>query len=314
MNRDREPQGLIFDIQGYSVHDGPGCRTLVFLSGCPLRCSWCSNPEGQLRRPRLMYRAGKCALTCQRCAGACPQGAIQVGSTPHLRFDRAACDRCDHMECVKACSSQALRIAGRPYAVDELLRILKRDQGFWGSQGGVTFTGGEPLAQADFLLAALQKCRSSYMHTAVETCAHVDTDLLLHALPWIDWLFVDVKHMDPAAHRAETGVGNELILRNLQAVASAGWAGRLIVRLPIIPGTNGGIENLQGTAAFVRELGLIQVNLLPFHRLGSSKYEQLGLEYKFAHLAAPAEEIMIAGKRIFEAAGLPCYVGFDTPF
>lgn len=261
-----------------------------------------------------MVRQSKCLATCQRCVAACPHGAIQLGSAPRLKFDRAACDRCDCMECVKACSNQALRISGRAYTPDELLRILSRDQGFWGSQGGVTFTGGEPLLQAEFLLAVLQKCRSCYMHTALETCAHVDTDRLLRALQWIDWLFVDIKHMDSTAHRAETGVGNELILSNLRAVASAGWEGRLILRVPIIPGFNDRCENLEATAAFVRELGRFQVNLLPFHRLGSSKYEQLGLEYKFAHQAPPAEETMLAGKRIFEAAGLPCHIGFDTPF
>jgi pyruvate formate lyase activating enzyme len=218
------------------------------------------------------------------------------------------------MDCVEACSSQALRVAGRYYATDELLRILCRDQGFWGSQGGVTFTGGEPLVQAEFLLAALKKCRANYMHVAVETSAHVATDLLLEVLEWTDWIFIDIKHMDSEAHRKETGAGNELILRNIKAVASARWDGRLIIRVPIIPGYNDTIENLQATAAFVKELGVNEVNILPFHRLGSSKYEQLSLEYKVAHLTPPSEETMLTGKRILESAGLQCYVGYDTPF
>jgi len=309
-------KGVIFDIQGYSVHDGPGCRTLVFLSGCPLRCSWCSNPEGQLLRPRLMYREKKCVHAHHRCVHACPHQAIHINEqgSPHLRFDRSVCDHCDSMVCVRACLNDALKIAGRTYAVGELMRILSRDQGFWGSQGGVTFSGGEPLLQGEFILEVLRKCRSSYMHTAVETSAHMDTDVLIEALQWTDWLLVDIKHMDSAAHRAETGVGNELILQNIAAVASARWAGRLIIRVPIVPTFNDTAENLQATAEFMVKHNLREVNILPFHRLGSSKYEQLGLEYKYARVTSPSREIMLTAKHVFETAGLQCYADFETPF
>ena len=308
--------GLIFDIQGYSVHDGSGCRTLVFLCGCPLRCSWCSNPEGHLPRPRVMYRYQKCLPAIYRCIEACTRSAIRIecGSSPPLRFDRSACDRCDSMDCVRACLSQALQIVGRAYTVDELMRILARDQGFWGSQGGVTFSGGEPLFQAEFLSAVLERCRSSYMHTAVETSAHADTDVLMEVLRRTDWMFIDIKHMDSATHRAETGVGNELILHNVEAVARAAWDGRLIIRVPIVPGYNDTAANLQATGAFLAELGLKEVNLLPFHRLGRSKYEQLGLHYKYAQAESPSPGVMRLHQRIFEAAGLQCYVGSETPF
>jgi pyruvate formate lyase activating enzyme len=309
-------RGLIFDIQGYSVHDGSGCRTLVFLSGCPLRCTWCANPEGQLLRPRVMYRERKCAHTHYRCVRACPNNAIRIkdGASPPLRFDRSICDRCDSMDCVKACLSQALQISGRAYTVDELMRVLVRDQGFWGSQGGVTFSGGEPLFQAEFLSAVLEKCRSNYMHTAVETSAHADTDVLMEVLKWTDWMFIDIKHMDSAAHRGETGAGNELILHNVEAVACAGWDGRLVIRVPIVPGYNDTVENLQATGAFLAKLNLKEVNLLPFHRLGRSKYEQLGLNYEYAQVESPPREVMRSHQRIFEAAGLQCYVGSETPF
>jgi len=194
------------------------------------------------------------------------------------------------------------------------MRVLQRDQGFWGSEGGVTFSGGEPLMQPDFLLAALRRCRDSYMHTAVETCAHVPTDLLFEMLRWTDWLFVDIKHMDAAAHRAGTGVDNALILRNIEALAAARWEGRLIVRVPIVPGFNDSPQNLAATAAFVARLGLEEVNLLPFHRMGSSKYEQLGLEYRYAQAAPPSPAAMQAARRPFEDAGLRGYVGYETPF
>jgi pyruvate formate lyase activating enzyme len=263
-----------------------------------------------------MYRQKKCRHTHYRCIRACPDQALHIArnGSPYLEFDRSTCDHCDSMDCVKACLNEALAIAGRYYTVDELMRILARDQGFWGSQGGVTFSGGEPLFQKEFILEVLKRCRSNYIHTAVETSAHVDTDFLLEILRWTDWMFIDIKQMDSAAHRAEAGVGNELILTNIAAVASSGWDGRLIIRVPIIPGYNDSVENLQAIVAFMIKLNLKEVNLLPFHRLGNSKYEQLGLEYKYAHLTSPSKEIMLTNKYIFEAAGLQCYVDFATPF
>jgi pyruvate formate lyase activating enzyme len=309
--------GLVFDIQGYSVHDGPGCRTLVFLSGCPLRCSWCANPEGQQRRPRLMFREKQCVHRHYRCASACGRAAVQIipGGNPYPQFDRSICRECETRDCVAACLNQALKTAGQFYTVAELMAILTRDQGFWGAGGGVTFSGGEPLSQPEFLQTMLKQCQASYIHTAVETSAHVDADLLLAILPWTDWLLVDIKHMNPAAHRAETGAGNERILKNVEALACTDWGGRLIIRVPIIPGYNDTAENLRATAGFVRELALKEVNLLPFHRLGTSKYEQLGLDYgRYTHLEPPSQETLRSHQQIFLAAGLACYVGSETPF
>lgn len=312
-----EVTGQIFDIQGFSVHDGPGCRTLVFLSGCPLRCAWCSNPEGQLARPRLMVRKERCVHRHYRCSSACGQDAIRIdeGDSPYPQFDRSLCQRCETRDCVAACLDGALKIAGQPYTVAELMAILIRDQGFWGAGGGVTFSGGEPLSQPAFLLSVLKQCQASYIHTAVETSAQAEPDILLAILPWTDWLLVDIKHMDPAAHRAEIGAGNERILKNLEALASAGWGGRLIVRVPIIPGYNDTAKNLRATAGFVQGLGLNEVNLLPFHRLATSKYEQLGLDYgRYAHLAPPNQEELRANQQIFLDMGLSCYTGSETPF
>jgi pyruvate formate lyase activating enzyme len=308
--------GLIFDIQGYSVHDGSGCRTLVFLSGCPLRCAWCANPEGQLLRPRLMYHKNKCHRTHYRCVKACPRHAIRIneGASPPLEFDRSVCDHCDSMDCVKACLSEALQVACRTYSVEELMRILIRDQGFWGSQGGVTFGGGEPLFQAEFLLAVLAQCRSSYMHSTVETSAHASANVFSEVLKWTDAMFIDIKHMNTAAHRSGTGVGNELILQNIETAASTGWKGRLVIRVPILTGYNDTAENLRATAAFIASLKLKEVNLLPFHRLGESKYEHLGLEYEFAQVPTPSKAAMRSCQRFFETAGLQCYIGSETPF
>jgi pyruvate formate lyase activating enzyme len=263
-----------------------------------------------------MYRLRECVHTHYRCIWACPHHAIQIvaDENPRLRFNHAICERCENLSCVKACLSEALQIAGRSYTVDELMHILVRDQHFWGNQGGVTFGGGEPLFQTEFLLAVLAKCRSNYMHTTVETSAYTNPHVLMAVLKLTDAMFIDIKHLDSAAHRAGTGAGNELILQNIEAVASAKWEGRLILRIPIVPGYNDTIENLRATAAFMARLRLKEVNLLPFHRLGHSKYEQLGLNYEYAQTPTPSREALWSYQRIFETAGLRCYVGAEIPY
>ena len=248
--------------------------------------------------------------------GGAIQDAIQANptSSPPLIFDRTLCDRCEHMDCIRACLNQALEVAGREYTLNALMLLLHRDQDYWGEGGGVTFGGGEPLMQADFLLAALERCRSNYIHTAVETSAHAPTEILIQALRLADWVFFDLKHCDSAAHRDGTGVGNELILQNLEVVAAARADCRLIVRVPIVPLFNDAPENLRATADLMRKLDLKEVNLLPFHRLASSKYQQLGLDYAYAHVPPPSKAMMLSHQSIFTQAGLLCYLGANTPF
>ena len=309
-------KGLIFDIQGHSVHDGPGCRTLVFLSGCPLRCAWCANPEGQLLRPRLMHREMMCIHTHYRCVQTCTKNAIQIDDrgSIQLHFNRSLCDCCESMDCASSCLNEALKVSGSYFEVDDLMQILVRDQDFWGSQGGITFSGGEPLLQGEYLLDVLHRCRSNYMHTAVETSAHGNTDLLREVLRLTDWLFIDIKHMNPQAHRDKTGVDNGLILKNIEMVASSEWEGRCVIRETIIPGYNDAEENLRDTAEFMMQLGLKELNLLPFHRLGNSKYEQLGMVYEYSQVESPSRESMLKHQSFYENAGLYCYLDFETPF
>ena len=305
--------GLVFDIQGFSLHDGPGCRTLVFLSGCPLRCSWCANPEGLIERPRLMYREARCRQS-HRCARFCPHNAIEIADDRKPCFDRDMCDCCDTLACVDACMSQALIRAGRSMTVNELMRILLRDSDYWGSTGGVTFSGGEPLAQPAFLLEVLARCRSSYLHTAVETSAHVEESILLEVLEHLDWLFLDLKHMDADRFHEHTGGDLKLVLGNIRAVTNSSWRGRVIVRVPVVPGFNDDVANLRATAEFIRQVGLEEVNLSPFHRLGASKYTQLGLAYQWGHQVSPTRQELRGHATIFEAAGLRCYADDETPF
>ncbi|HHY94814.1 MAG TPA: glycyl-radical enzyme activating protein [Firmicutes bacterium] len=362
----KEVEGLVFDVQGYSVHDGPGCRTLVFLSGCPLRCEWCSNPEGWELRPAVLLRGSRCknrTFGCTRCVDACPYGAITVagdaaalassadaasadaasssadsasaaaasaegGSTEGdaadeatpldgavaLKIDRELCRRCDTHECVRACFYEALVLSGKRMTVSELMRILNRDRQYWGQGGGVTFTGGEPLMQKEFLLAMLKRCHEAFLHTAIETSAYTDTASFLEVMGHVDWAFTDIKHMDPVRHREKTGVSNEPILKNIEALAATNWPGRLVIRIPVIEGFNDGEENILATASFLKRLGLREVNILPFHRLGDSKWTQLGKEYPYRHQQRPSNEKMLQVQKLFIDQDILCYVDSYTPF
>jgi pyruvate formate lyase activating enzyme len=311
-----QDKGLIFDIQGHSVHDGPGTRTLVFMSGCPLRCRWCSNPEGMLTRQRIMYKVQQCSQCPCRCVSACRQQAISIneGGSPPVCFDRKLCDHCMTFECREVCYKNALQLSGKWYSVEDLMRILNRDRNFWGGAGGVTFSGGEPLLQKTFIGGMLKKCRDAYIEVAVETSANIPTEDLLEVLPYVKFLFVDVKHMDPEKHREGTGVSNDLILRNIRAVAGNQWDGRLVLRSPIVPGFNDSVDNAEATAAFMHEIGMKEINLLPFHRMGASKYEQLGAIYPYQDCQSLNPEDLFSLGKVYESRGLVCYLGSNTPF
>jgi glycyl-radical enzyme activating protein len=311
-----EIKGLIFDIQGHSVHDGPGTRTVVFMSGCPLRCKWCANAEGQLLRPRLMYKAQFCRECPLRCVAGCPKGAVRPSKdgSPPVLFDRSVCDCCDSMDCTRVCYRQALQLSGKWYTVEELMRIFNRDRCYWGPEGGITFSGGEPLVQQDFLLKLLEHCKQAYISACVETNAYVPRSALQSVLPFVQWLFIDIKHMDSAKHAEGAGVPNETVLDNIRWLTSSGWPGRIIIRVPIIVGYNDTAENAQATADFLAEAGVHEINLLPFHRLGAAKYEQLGLAYDCAELTAPPLATLESWAQLYRKQGIACYVGSDTPF
>lgn len=311
--------GLVFDIQGYSVHDGPGCRTLVFLSGCPLRCAWCANPEGLEPRKQLLYREAKCkhaANGCTQCIKACPHGAIAAAGEAEgqLAIDRTMCRACTTFDCAAACLWGALGVAGREMTVGELWRIIDRDRQYWGGQGGVTFTGGEPLLQREFIVAMLKRCQEGFVHTAVETSACVDTEHFLRAFRHVDFAFIDVKHMDPEKHKLGTQVSNAQTLQNIRALAASSWGGRLVLRTPVIAGFNDDMENMAATADFMQEVGLGEINLLPFHRMGDSKYTQMGMTYPFKDVDSLPLEHLVPLQQMFMARGIACYIGSHTPF
>lgn len=308
-----EDVALIFDIQGFSVHDGPGGRTLIFFKGCPLHCTWCSNPEGECRNREVMFREDSCKQ-CYNCVEQCPQKAITVTSNGKITFDRASCQQCESLECVEYCYDSALGIAGKYYTQQELIRKIERDRRFWGSGGGITLGGGEVMSQYKFAARFLEQCHRNYIHTAIETSGYASWSHYEEVLKHTDWVFVDIKHMDDARHREGTGVSNTLILENIALMARQQDAFRLIPRVPVIPGFNDDEQNMQATARFLQHNGLTEVNLLPFHRLGSSKYTQLGRQYDFAQTASLTQQALQAMKAHFEAKAIRCYVGSDTPF
>lgn len=312
--REKGLKALIFDIQGHSVHDGPGTRTTVFMNGCPMKCLWCCNPEGLFSHPVLIYRESKC-VCCDACVKACPYGALTISNEGRLIHNRALCDTCLTTECTGACLHEASSLSGKYYTVDELMQVFHRDRHFWGGKGGATFSGGEPLFQKEFMLAVLKQCRKAYIHVAVETTSCIDTDYYMEAMSYINWVFTDIKHMDANEHKKLTGVSNSLILHNIRALAEkSDWNGFIVPRIPVITGLNDSVENIKATAKFVKEIGLEVINILPFHRLGESKYRQLGIPYQFAEQKPPTDEQMRSIKKMIEEEGLVCFIGYETPF
>ena len=313
-NKEKEVKGLIFSIQSYSVHDGPGTRTTVFLIGCPLMCKWCCNPEGLFRYPVMLHSHAKCKK-CGACIQVCPYHAISIGEDHEPIFDRSICDTCTTIECVEACLHEGNSISGKYYTIDELIHRLDRDRPYWGDHGGVTFSGGEPLLQKDFILPMLMACKEHYMHVCIETTACVNSAHWLEVIRYVDWIFTDIKHMNPEKHKQMVGVENQQILKNIELLAmQQEWQGIVVPRIPVIPDFNDDDENIIRTAEFVRDIGLEVINILPFHRWGESKYRQLGKKYLFDEQESPAEERMEHLRSLIENKGLLCYIGYKTPF
>ena len=303
---DTPPTGCIFDIKRFAIHDGPGIRTTVFLKGCPLRCQWCDNPESQLKEPCLVYWWQRC-IHCDTCLAECPRDAITVGPAGDRIIHVERCDLCGR--CVKACYPGALQQIGCQITVDEVFSVLEDDRPFYEeSGGGVTLSGGEPLAQPAFAQALLRRCRDEYIHTAMETCGHAPWEIFRELLPYLDLLLYDLKELDPDRHQVFTAKSNELILSNLRAVALSPIP--VIVRRPVIPSYNDALADMHELGHLLRELNTIQeVHLLPYHQLGRTKYERLGREYPLAGHPALQEEHVTALKDILESYGLPVRIG-----
>lgn len=297
---DDRVEGLIFDIQRFSIHDGPGIRTTVFLKGCPLRCFWCHNPEGLRMTAEIRFLPERC-IACGACVTACEHGGQQLDARGR-RYVRELCVAC--AACVEACTAEALILAGRRLTAGEVVDEVLRDRIFYeNSAGGVTLSGGEPALQPEFARAILARCKAEGLHTAIETCGHVPWDNLAALLPFTDLVMMDLKQMDADRHRAVTAAGNERILANARALAERGVP--LIFRTPVVPGVNDAAAEIEAIGLFIRQLaalrgaadprgsrGEISWELLPFHRLAADKYRSLGLEYPARDLEPPSAEQM----------------------
>lgn len=282
-------EGIIFNIQRYSLDDGPGMRTTVFFKGCPLRCLWCSNPESQDPEPMISYRYTSCKR-CGACLESCPRGAVSMAEDG-VHIDRSLCDRCG--ACIRVCRNDALRWAGERVSVDRVMKTVLRDRLYYEtSGGGVTCSGGEILMQPDFAAEIFRRCREEGIHTNADTCGFGSEEALRKVMTYADLSYFDLKHLSPDRHKQYTGVSNEMILRNLRLTLELGV--KVVVRVPLIPEYNCDAENLRTLAETVKAMGdgIESVCFLPYHSYGASKYRMIDRVYPLEALRklTPEEE------------------------
>ncbi len=311
--------GKVYDIQGFSVQDGPGIRTTIFLKGCPLRCPWCHSPESQQFYSQLSWLSMRCAgiAKCGKCLAACAKGAISPGKLAkhaatqediqHIQIDRSVCDNCG--DCAVVCYQKALSICGTDYTVEELLNRVSKDIPFYEhSGGGVTISGGEPLSQPEFTLQLLKRLKEIGIHTGLDTTGYARYEIIERILPYTDLFLYDLKHMDSEQHRIVTGMPNELILENALGIAKAG--GKIQIRIPVIPEFNDSEESIREIGKFCRSLGeaVTVIQLLPYHNLGVMKYQRIDDARVVLEAELPSDEKIHSMKMLLEGLGLPVTV------
>ena len=292
-------KGNVFNIQKYSVNDGDGIRTLVFFQGCPLKCQWCSNPESLAVKPPVLFTGNKC-IACMMCLEKCSTGALNnIGS-----IDRKKCTACGN--CAAECPSEALELKCRQYTIKELLDEIEKDRMFYFvSGGGVTFSGGEPYVQWEFLKELSDALKKKGLHLAVETTGYAKWENIEYSSSNIDLFLYDIKSINDEIHKKYTGVSNKLIIENLKKLGELGK--RIIVRVPLLGGINDDKENIRKTVELAKEVGAEAVHLLPYHELGSVKYGKIDREY-MCDAETPSDEWIEELKSFVEEMGIPCLV------
>ena len=286
MGGDTTVSGTIFNIQKFSINDGPGIRTTVFLKGCPLNCLWCHNPESKSVKREVFYNFEKC-VGCGRCGNICPNGCHIIEDGRHI-YNRDKCTACG--ECTEMCFTEALETVGETKTVEEVIKEVLKDKDFYeNSGGGMTLSGGEPMLQFEFTYELLKRAKEEGLHTCIETCGFTKSENLKKIAPFVDIFLFDFKETDPEKHKEFTGVSNENILENLKMLDCMGC--KTILRCPIIPTLNDREDHLNGIAALANELeNIIEINVEPYHPLGSSKAAFLNKDYPLSNLTFPAND------------------------
>ena len=297
--------GHIFNIMKYSIHDGPGIRTTVFMKGCPLKCPWCHNPESQKLIPQLMWFPDKC-IGCGKCAHICPEKAITMVKGKAL-LDIKKCNNCG--KCAEFCYAEALEMAGKTMTAEEVIIEVEKDRIFYEeSGGGLTFSGGEPFAQISFLKKMLILSKDKGIHTAVDTCGYVEKESLIDLSEYIDLFLYDIKIMDDKKHIKYTGVSNKLILDNLKELVKL--KKRIFIRIPIISGINDSEKELKAIIEFLSDSGgFQQINLLPYHNIMTEKYKRLGEDYGLKNIEVPSDKKMNEIANKFQSYGFKAIIG-----
>lgn len=295
-------KGITFNIQKFSIHDGPGIRTTVFFKGCPLRCEWCSNPESQIKNVQILHDQSKCSY-CLSCVAACPNGAI-THEDNKIIINEDKCVGC--LTCVNSCPNRALSYEGDYQTIEEIVDICMQDIDFYEeSGGGVTISGGEGMSQPDFLKKLIAELKKNSVHVAIETTGYVKKETFEELARELDLLLFDVKHYDREKHYNGTKVYNDLIVENLKWAIDNGI--EVLPRIPVIPDFNDSLEDAEGLAELLVEVGAKKVQLLPFHQFGEKKYELLNRNYKYKNKKALYPEDLEEYKKIFLDKGLNCF-------
>lgn len=300
----KDIEGVIFNIQKFSLHDGPGIRTIVFFKGCNMSCLWCSNPESQEVAPQIMFNKNLCTK-CGRCQSVCETSAIDMNSV--YRIDKSKCIKCKR--CVESCLNGALVLEGKKYSIEEIIKELKKDSvQYRRSNGGITLSGGEVLLQPDFAVALLKECKAYGWHTAIETAMYVNSEAVKKVMQYIYLAMIDIKSMDDEVHKKFTGVSNNIILKNIKL--SDQLTKEIIIRIPVIEGFNADLKSIGEIAQFSKSLtNLKRIDLLPYHNYGENKYEAIGRDYLLGELKSPSEDKMERLKALVEIMGIPCTIG-----
>lgn len=297
-----EKQGLIFNIQKFSLHDGPGIRTVVFLKGCPLRCKWCSNPESQITTKQVLWDKSKCT-SCLKCINSCSHHGISFVEG-RIHIDDSQCVACGL--CISTCSGNALKMEGEYRSVDDVLNVCMQDYDFYmESGGGVTVSGGEGMMYPDFVIALNKKLQEKGIHTAIETTGYVESDVFNRVANHLDLLLFDVKHYNRDKHFEGTGVYNDLIIRNLKNAITD--KRNILPRIPVIPGFNSSLEDATGLSDLLLSVGADRVQLLPFHQFGEKKYEMLNMSYELVSCKALYPEDLQDYQKVFMDSGIVCF-------